>query len=79
MAGPGAGSPDQQILDLKHAGQSRKTAHRRILQMEREARRMQAQLSSLQNVHQALGNTAIPDAQGRIKPRVVGGLDSRTA
>ena len=69
----------QQILDLKHAGQSRKTTHQRILQMEREARRMQTQLTSLQNVHQALGNTAIPDARGRIKPRVVGGLDSRTA
>ena len=41
--------------------------------MEREARRLQIQLSSLQNVRQALSNPIIPNAQGRVRPRVLDG------
>ena len=67
------GALSQQIRDLKHASQSRKTIQQRIVLMEREARRLQIQLSSLQNVRQALSNPIIPNAQGRVRPRVLDG------
>jgi len=67
------GTISQQLHDLKHASQSRKTIQQRVLLMEREAKRLQIQLSSLQNVHQALSNPAIPNEQGKIRPHVVSG------
>ncbi|HHI76885.1 MAG TPA: hypothetical protein ENJ94_06910 [Gammaproteobacteria bacterium] len=67
------GALSQQIRDLKHASQSRKTIQQRIALMEREARRLQIQLGSLQNVRQALSNPIIPNAQGRVRPRVLDG------
>ncbi|BAN68282.1 dynamin family protein [endosymbiont of unidentified scaly snail isolate Monju] len=74
------GAISQQIRDLKHASQSRKTIQQRILLMEREARRLQIQLSSLQNVRQALNNPIIPNEQGKVRPKVIeGSNDSRLA
>jgi hypothetical protein len=74
------GAISQQIRDLKHASQSRKTIQQRILLMEREARHLQIQLSSLQNVHQALNNPIIPNEQGKVRPKVIeGNSDSRLA
>lgn len=66
-------------MPARHAGRSRKTTQRRILRTQREARRMQARLTSLHNVRQAVGNAAIPDAQGKIRPQLVAGLGSKTA
>lgn len=74
------GTISQQIRDLKHASQSRKTIQQRIALMERDARRLQIQLSSLQNVRQALSNPIIPNAQGKFRPTVVdGSSDTRSA
>ncbi len=74
------GAISQQIRDLKHASQSRKTIQQRIALMERDARRLQIQLSSLQNVRQALSNPIIPNAQGKVRPTVVDGSnDTRSA
>ncbi len=67
------GALSQQIRDLKHASQSRKTIQQRILLMKQEARRLQIQLSSLQNVHQALNNPIIPNEQGKVRPKVIEG------
>ncbi len=74
------GAISQQIRDLKHASQSRKTIQQRILLMEREARQRLIQLSSLQNVRQALNNPIIPNEQGKVRPKVIeGNSDSRLA
>ncbi|RMG37205.1 MAG: hypothetical protein D6720_03525 [Gammaproteobacteria bacterium] len=70
----------QQIRDLKHASQSRKTIQKRIVLMERDARRLQIQLSSLQNVRQALSNPIIPNAEGKFRPQIVDtSTDTRSA
>ena len=73
------GSLSQQIRDLKHAKQSRKTIQARTRLMQREAKRLKIQLSSLRNVRQALSNPAIPNEQGRIRPQVVSDRSSRLA
>jgi len=65
------GALSQQIRDFKHASQSRKTIQQRIQLMKREARHLQVQLSSLQNVRQALNNPIIPNEQGKVQPRVI--------
>lgn len=66
------GAIAQQISDLKHAGQSRKTIQQRVRALQRDSQRLQGQLTSLRNVSQALGNPALPDGQGRVRPHAVG-------
>ncbi len=73
------GTLSQQIRDLKHAKQSRKTIQARTRLMQREAKRLKIQLGSLRNVRQALSNPAIPNEQGRIRPQVVSDRSSRLA
>lgn len=65
------GAISQQIKDLKHAGQSRKTIQQRVRALTRDTQRLQGQLSSLRNVRQALGNQTMPNDKGRVKPRLV--------
>lgn len=72
------GTISQQLHDLKHASQSRKTIQQRAQLMEKEAKRLQIQRSSLQNVRQALSNPAIPNEEGKIRPQVVNGISSQT-
>ncbi len=61
----------QQVTDLQHAGQSRKTIQHRIGVLKRDGRKLQGQLSSLKNVHNALSNETLPDADGCMKPQLV--------
>lgn len=61
------GALSQQIKDLKHAGESRKTIQQRIRALQREQQRQQGQLSSLRNVRHTLRNADLPSASGQAR------------
>lgn len=61
----------EQMNDLKHASQSRTTVKQRIASLKRDTARLQGQLTSIQNVRQALGNTTLPEEDGRVRPTLV--------
>lgn len=70
------GAISEQIQDLKLAGQSRKTIQLRLHKLSRDRQQLEQQLASLHNVRDTLRNQHMPDADGKVKPRLV--IDTKT-
>lgn len=65
------GALSDQLNNLKEAGKSRNTVRTRIKTLNQQARVLKGQMGSLKNVRQALKNTTLPEADGRVKPHLV--------
>jgi hypothetical protein len=72
------GIVSRQIQDLKDAEQSRKTIQQRVQALQRDAKRLQGQLSSLRNVLQALHGESAREAGTLFEPGLLG-ADGQTA